>query len=75
MAAAIMSTGQFIGAVLLAVSDALDPLQSAVASPEDLAALLADLGFKLDPASVTLPLQPAFGSLPADSQALAQAAQ
>jgi hypothetical protein len=70
-----MSTEQFIGAVLLAVSEALDPLQGAVSSPDDLAALLADLGFALDPAAVTSPLQPAFGSLPADTQTLAQAAQ
>jgi hypothetical protein len=70
-----MSTERFVGAVLLAVSEALDPLQQAVASPDDLAALLADLGFGLDPAAVTSPLQPAFGSLPADTQTLAQAAQ
>jgi len=71
-----MSTEQFIGAVLLAVSDALDPLQQAVASPDDLAELLADLGFGIDPAAVTTTsLQPAFGSLPADTQTLAQAAQ
>ena len=69
-----MSTEQFIGAVLLAVSDALDPLKQAVASPDDLAELLADLGFGLDPAAATS-LQPAFGSLPADTQTLAQAAQ
>ena len=60
---------------LLAVSDALDPLQGAVASPDELAALLADLGFALDPAAVTSLLQPALGTLPADTQALAQAAQ
>src|SRR5260370_3554059 len=73
--AAAVSTERFIGAVLLAVSDALGPLQGATASPDKLAALLADLGFALDPAAVTSPLQPTFGTLPADTQALAHAAQ
>jgi len=46
-----MSTERFIGAVLLPVSDALGPLQGATASPDELAKLLADLGFELDPAA------------------------
>jgi hypothetical protein len=70
-----MSSQNFVGDVLGAIAEALAPLSDALDTPEELAALLSELGWALDPAAPATTVKQAFGGLPGALDNVAKAAK
>lgn len=60
-----MSAQRFVGDVLNGLGEALEPLTQALSSPEELAALVGELGWSVDPAQLSAALlEQSFGPVP-----------
>jgi hypothetical protein len=70
-----MSSQNFVGDVLGAIAEALTPLSEALKSTEELAVLLGELGWTLDPAAPASPVKQSFGPVPVGLDNVAKAAK